>query len=207
MDEPKLVLEWDSRDLEVLRGGKVEIALRNALAKAGGDAIRSLRVGTSRLVRQRKRLKASRLTKALPIHFPANKAAISDLVWRMDVSGELVPVSEFPHRETKRGVRVSINVGASKLITSAFVARMQSGHVGVFRRRSTGAAGPLTKLQTKRGLSFRVGRLPIDEAFTTRVSDVVQDSGFAEFVQAGAQARFTSTFTRLLPLELNKVKG
>lgn len=181
-----LTLTWDSRDLTFLRERALEGALQAALRKAGGDALRTLRTGTSRLVRQRKRIKARKLAQGLPVHFPPNKAAISDLLWRMDVSGEVVPVADFPHRQTRRGVRVSINVGASKLIPSAFVARMRSGHVGVFRRRGE-------------------GRLPIDEAFTTRVSDVVQDRGFVEFVQAGAQARFASSFERLLPIELAKV--
>lgn len=196
MAEPQLVLEWDSRDLEVLRDGRVEKALRNALVKAGGDAVRFIRTGTSKLVRQRKRMKLARVRKGLPIFFPANKAAISDLVWRMDVSGEPVPLSEFPYRVVKRkegmrrggGVMVQVNVGRRQLVHSAFVARVRSGHVGIFRRRGE-------------------DRLPIDEAFTSRLSDVAQDTGFAEFVQAGAQARFGASFDRLLPLELGKLRG
>lgn len=187
MDDVTLVLSWDSRDLEVLRGGRVEEALRRALRKAGGDAIRSLKAGTSKGVRERKRLKVSRINKGTPIHFPASKSSISDLEWRMDVSGQLVPVVEFPHRQNRKGVVVSINVGQRKLIRSAFVARMKSGHVGVFRRRGD-------------------ERLPIDEAFTTRLSDVVQDSGFIPRVQAQARVKFEASFQRLLPLELGRLK-
>lgn len=187
MNERTLTLSWDSRDLEVLRGGRIEGALLRALRKAGGDAARALQVGTGKLVRQRKALKVARVKRGLPLHFPRNKAGISDLEWRMDVSGELVPLAEYPHRQTKRGVMVSVNVGARKLVKSAFVARMRSGHVGVFRRRGE-------------------KRLPIDEGFSTRLSDVVQDSGFIPFVQAGAQARFESAFKRLLPLELGKLR-
>lgn len=193
---PKLVLEWDSRQLSALRDAKVERALRGALSKAGGDAIRFVRTGTSRLVRQRKRMKLKRVREGLPIYFPRGKAAISELVWRMDVSGEPVPLSEFPYRVVKRkegrrhggGVMVQVNVGRRQLVRSAFVARMRSGHVGIFRRRGE-------------------ERLPIDEAFTTRLSDVVQDRGFIPFVQGGAQARFGATFTRLLDVELRRLKA
>jgi hypothetical protein len=195
MNEPQLTLEWDSRDLEVFRGGKIEKALRDALSKAGGDAIRFIRTGTTKLVRQRKRMKLARLRAGLPLFFPRSKAEISQLVWRMDVSGEPVPLSEFPYRVVRRkegrrhggGVMVQVNVGRRTLVRSAFVARMQSGHVGIFRRRGE-------------------ERLPIDEAFTSRISDVAQDSGFIPFVQAGAQARFASSFQRVLPLELGKLK-
>jgi hypothetical protein len=194
MDDLELVLEWDSRALDVFRGGKIEGALRNALAKAGGDAIRFVRTGTSRMVRQRKRMKLQRVRAGLPLFFPRNKAEISELVWRMDVSGEPVPLSEFPHKVVPRpdgrrrggGVMVQVNVGRRQLVRSAFVARLKSGHVGIFRRRGD-------------------PRLPIDEAFTSRLSDVVQDTGFIPFVQAGAQARFQASFSRLIDLELRRL--
>lgn len=195
MNEPRLTLDWDSRDLQVLRGGRVEKALRDALAKAGGDAIRFIRTGTTKLVRQRKRMKVARLRAGLPLFFPKSKAEISQLVWRMDVSGEPVPLSEFPYRVVKRkegrrhggGVMVQVNVGRRTMVHSAFVARLKSGHVGIFRRRGE-------------------ARLPIDEALTSRISDVAQDTGFIPFVQVGAQARFEASFQRLLPLELGKLK-
>jgi hypothetical protein len=191
-----LTLKWDSRDLEVFRGRRIEGALLRALSKAGGDAIRFVRTGTGKLVRQRKRMKLGRVRGGLPIFFPTNKSQISDLGWRMDVSGAPVPLAEFPHRVVRRqegrrhggGVMVEVNVGKRQLVRSAFVARMASGHVGVFRRRGE-------------------ARLPIDEAFTSRLSDVVQDTGFVPFVYEGAQARFASTFARLLPIELSRVKA
>lgn len=186
-----ITLEWDSRELEQFRDRRIERALQRALSKAGGDAIRFLRTGSSRLIRQRKKLRASRVRRGLSLAFPPAGTDIAGLEWRMDVSGEPVPLGEFPHRFVPRkngrrhggGVRVQVNVGKWTLVRSAFVARMKSGHVGIFRRRGE-------------------ARLPIDEAFTSRISDVVQDSGFIPYVQAGAQVRFDSSFRRLFPLEL-----
>lgn len=192
---PTITLEWNSAELEQLRDKRIERAIARALSKAGGDAIRFLRTGSSRLIRRRKKVKAARVRKGLPLVFPKNKQEISSLVWRMDVSGEPIPLAEFPHRVVARqegrrhggGVRVQVNVGKWTMVKGVFVARMQSGHEGIFRRRGQ-------------------ARLPIDEAFTSRLSDVVQDKGFVDFVWAGAQARFASSFGRLLPLELGRVK-
>lgn len=179
--------EWDSRDLSVWRGGKVEKALANALAKAGGDAVRAMKVDSNRRVRQRKKMKVGAVNKALPLTFPKSKE-IARLAWRMDVSGALVPVAAFPHRQVRKGVAVTINVGARKVIAHAFVATMKSGHKGVFLR-----AGK--------------ARLPIKEAFTTKVSDVFGDAGLIPAVQHRARDVFRASFERLLPIELGKLKG
>ena len=187
-----LKLRWDGRGLDVFDGGKLEAALARAISKAGGDAARYLRTGSSRLVRQRKRIKAGRLQRGLVLRFPSRGAGLADLAWRMDVSSEAFPAIDYPVRQTKRGVRIQVNVGSSKLIKGAFIARMKSGHRGVFTRERVGGA--------------RVRRLPIKEAFSSRIVDVFQDAGFVPFVQAGAQARFESSLKRLLPLELGKVR-
>lgn len=182
----ELSFTWDSRDLAVWRTAGVEKALARAVSKAGGDAIRFMKVGSSRLLRQRKRFRVSRVNKALPLTFPRGKA-IEDLEWRMDVSGAAVPIVDFPHSQNRRGVSVAVNKGGRKLLGSAFVATMRSGHRGVFERAFRGAP-----------------RLPIQEVFSSRVSDVFHDRDFVPFVQAGAQVRFSSAFERLFALELKK---
>jgi hypothetical protein len=183
-----LTFEWDSRDLEVWRSRRVEQALVRALTKAGNDAARAMKAAGGRSVRQRKRMKVARVNRALPLTFPRGKQDLHSLVWRMDVSGEPIPLSAFPYRQTRRGVTVSVNNGARKLVRSAFVATLASGHVGIFRRRGK-------------------DRLPIDEAFTTRVSDVFRDEGMIPAVYRRASLVFSSAFARLLPLELGKVQA
>lgn len=195
-----ITFEWDSRQLRAF--GQTGKAVQKALSKSGSDAIRLMKSGSSRLVRQRKRIKVKRVSDGLPLFFPKGK---QDLVWIMRVSGEPIPVSSFPVRQTKRGVSVAINTGKRTLIKSAFIATMRSGHRGVFLRALSGVHGPVTKKQAKRGHVFRVGRLPIEEAFTTRISDVFNDSGFIPFVQAGGQASFTKSFERLLPIEIDRL--
>ena len=182
-----IIFEWDSRDLQVWRKRSVESALARALAKSGGDAVRAMKAESSRQVRAKKKFKVALVNKSLPVTYPTSKE-ISRLAWRMDVSGALVPVAAFPHRQTRRGVSVAINVGARKTIKSAFIATMRSGHEGVFMRRGK-------------------KRLPIKEAFTTRVSDVFMNSGFIPLIQLKAQGVFAKAFERLLPVELGRGKG
>ncbi len=190
---------WDSRDLAVWRGGKVDGALASALKKAGADAIRATKTESSRMVRSRKQMKAGFVGKALPLTYPSSKE-IARLAWRMDVSGALVPVSAYPHRQTRKGVSVAINRGSRSLIRSAFVATMSSGHKGVFT-----AFGPKRVIRSGRYAGHM--RHPIKEAFTTRVSDVFLDGGFIPAVQARAQSVFSASFARLMPMELGKLKG
>lgn len=178
----QLDLKWDSRDLDFWRNRQTEKALVTALSKAGGDAIRAVKAASNRSVRQRKRFKVKKVNDALALTYPKGRKEISTLVWRMDVSGDPVRVAEVSHRQTKKGVSFSINKRRS-FIKSAFIATMRSGHTGVF---------------------MRVGkkRLPIDEVFTSRISDVFRDSGMIPAITAAGQRKFDSAFARVLKLEL-----
>ncbi len=193
----KLELRFDSRDLEIWRDRKVEAAVTRAVAKAGSDAIRAIRIDSSREVRAKKRLKLGQVNKSLVVFYPTNRRELSSLVWRMDVSGKPIPVIDYPGARkiltTKKrggGVGVTINQGGQrKVIRSAFVAVMKSGHKGVFRRTTKG--GP---------------RLPIKELYTTKVSDVFKDSGFVPSIYARAQVVFGGSVERNLKIELDKIK-
>ncbi len=191
MSQPHLTLEWDSSSLDAFRGRKVDAALQRALSKAGGDAIRAMRSMSGKSVRQRKRMKVKAVNEQLPITFPKTKQ-IEGLIWTMRVGARPVPVVDFPHRQNRAGVVVRINRSSNKLIKSAFVATMRSGHTLVGLR--TGA-----KVGPKGGLN------PFRELFTTRVSDVFADAGLIPLLQARAQVVFGQAFGRLLPLEIAKL--
>lgn len=182
-----LSLQWDiSQVAAATRATKgFDQALMRAARKSGGDAIRFLKRGSNKLIRSRKRFRVARVNSALPLVFPRGSNSLETLEWRMNVSGAPVPVADFAHRQTRKGVTASINAGKRSLIPGAFIATMRSGHTGVFIRKGK-------------------ARLPIRETFTTRVSDVFNDAGFIDYLQAGAQARFSASFERLLPLELSK---
>jgi len=178
-----LVLSWDTSKIQPLRDGGLERALFRAVSKAGGDAIRAARVASSRTVRFRKRFRVSKVNQGLPIRFPRGPRVLDDLEWRITPSGETMPVSAFPGaRQVKLGASVGIN-RQRKTIPGAFVAKMKSGHVGVFKRRGS-------------------KRLAIDELFSTKISDVFRDGGMIPAVHTRAQVVFSASFARLLPLEI-----
>lgn len=179
--------EWDSRDLALFRGGKVEGALARALNKAGSEAVRRMKAEANRKARQRKKLKVSAVNKALPLIFPKNTKIIEFLVWEMRVSGTPMPLSSYPHRQTKKGVMVQVTPGKRKLIKSAFLGTMSSGHEGIFQRRTK-------------------ARLPIDELFSSRISDVFEDTGFIQQVLEHGRGAFARAYARTLLNELGKLK-
>lgn len=180
-----LEFTWDSRELAVWRGRRVDQALLRAMTKAGGEAARAMRAESSRHIRKRKRFRVSLVNRSLPLEFPKGRE-LGDLEWRMRVSGEAMPLTALPHRQQRAGVSVEVNKGQRKLVKSAFVATMASGHKGIFHRMGK-------------------GRLPIDEAFTSRISDVMQDQEAIPAAYARAQVVFSSAFTRLFDLELGKL--
>lgn len=182
----ELTLDWDRSLLTPFRGQALERAVTRALSKAGGDAIRGLKAESNRQIRARKRIKAGKVTKALPLTFPKGKH-IDDLAWRMDVSGAAFPLAAYPFRQVKRGVSVAVNTGKRNIVGGAFVATLKSGHIGIFKRVGK-------------------SRLPIKELYSTRISDVFKDPGMIPTIQRRGQAVFSASFSRLLPLELAKSK-
>lgn len=178
---------WDRGQLKMWEGQNVERAIGRALTKAGRDGLRSMRTESSRVVRARKRIKLAFVNSSLPTSSRGAASDINSLEWRMDVSGVAIPVVDYPHAQTRKGVTVAINKGRRVLIRSAFEAKMRSGHVGVFVR--TGK-----------------GRLPIRELYTTRVSDVFADAGMIPSVLASGLSAFDRTFDRVFPIELDRLK-
>lgn len=154
-----------------------------ALKRAGSEAIRGMRAEANRQIRSKKRFKVAFLNKAMKLNYPQG-SEISELAWRMDVSGAAVPLSAFTVKQTASGVTAMLGPGKTTKLKSAFLATMDSGHTGVFFRTSK-------------------SRLPIDQAFTTGPAAVIQAPGILEAVQDRAGAVFNTAFARLIKLELS----
>lgn len=184
----EIQFKWDRDELAPFLDGKVEQAVVRALSKAGGDAIRAVRAEGKRRVRAKKRIKAEYLAdRAMPLTYPRAKS-INAMVWTMRVSGREVPLGKYPSRQTKRGVSVMVNKGQRRVIKGAFIAKMKSGHVGVFMREGRSS-------------------LPIKHALSSRASDVFRDKGTSHTVLLRGHTAFGRTFRRVLPLELAKAQG
>jgi hypothetical protein len=175
--------QWDSTQLAFLRTALSDRAIARALHKAGATGLRDMRSEASKRIRQRKRIKAAIIRRALVMRRPRGQGL--DGEWALDVRGDRVPLAAYPHRQTKRGVSVEVNRGKRSTVTSSFIATMRSGHRGVFVRRGT-------------------ARLPIRELFGSRPADALLHAGEADAVLRRGQDSFMRTFHRLLPLELAK---
>lgn len=134
------------------------------------------------------------------------KANFERLQGRVEVERKPIPLIDFPHTETKFGVRVKVRRNAAaELLKSTFIAKMANGHEGIFERARVIGEGSLSAqdlmlykagaLHFKRARlvrpsadgKLRVGRLPIQERFgVTPVSYLVNAPGVIQQEQAAA---------------------
>jgi hypothetical protein len=183
-----IAFEWNSRDVPFARGGgAAEKALARALRLAGNQALRVMAEESESHVTGRKVIDRDRVKAGLDLIFPGSKDVIASLVWTERVSGEAMPLSRFPFIAA-RVLRVRVNQASGfKAIKGAFARRLGSGHLGIFRRKGR-------------------ERLPIQELWTTRISDAMGDDGAVDRVQGKAMERFSSAFERGLGREMDKLR-
>lgn len=184
-----VILRWENGAAIALgSGGYSRVMLRaieRAVRKAGATGLRDMQSEAQKRIRQRKRLKISIIRKAFRLRRPAGATPIDRLEWAIDVSSKPVPLAAYPHRQGRKGVSVEVNVGKRTLLEGAFVARMKSGHKGIFKRRGE-------------------KRLPIEERFGSRPVDALLHKGESEAVAERGSKSFNNTFERLLPIEIAK---
>lgn len=184
---PEITFQWDKSAVGAWKGRKMEKAVVRALKKAGSDAIRATRAESKRGVRTRTRIRAGYLAdRALPLQY-ARGDRLEGLVWAVHVSGQSVPLGEYPRRQTKRGVSVEVQRGRRALIESAFLARSRTGRLGVFLRPTT-------------------ARYPMGHRLGLSVADSMADGRVPDMALRRGVAVLGSAFARLLPLELEKLR-
>lgn len=129
---------WDSRDLSVFRGKEIDKAIERALRLGGNQAFKFLREGTISHVLRKKALRRAVIEDDQRVSKPRRGAALQEFAWELFIKGQPVPITRFPYLDTRstsgRGVAVRFGSGGTERLSSAFVATMKSGHVGVFRR-------------------------------------------------------------------------
>lgn len=131
------------RDLDRLRRGVRRSGIRRSLNRT----IRGVRTAASSEFRSEFNAKKRDVDRRLKVRL----ARGLDTEAALQVTASAMPMVAFGARQTKRGVSVRIRKGGGRQrFRHAFIARMPSGHRGVFERRT-----PSTH------------RLPIDELFST----------------------------------------
>ena len=143
---------------------------QKAIYRSLNRTIVGVKVNAARAVRDELTLKIKDIKKDLAIR----RAPAHGLEAALDIAIRATGLIKFRARQTARGTTVQVKRRSGrKRLPHAFIARMKSGHVGVMTR----AKG--------------IGRLPIDELFSTAPGQYLDDDDVLRPIGDAAQVRFT----------------
>jgi hypothetical protein len=169
----------DPQDLQRMREALSPSQYRSATFQAVKGTTGKVRTIIAGKVRERSEVKKKYVDRVIRTKQPRGDPPVGEVT----VSQELLPLIAFKARALKRGgVRVTVSPDRTPLtLRHAFLAKMKSGHTGVFlRARHLPTKGPNAGLKTAKGkpkykLTARgiAGRFAIDEQFGPSVLQVV----------------------------------
>ena len=162
----------------------IVLALNRCVEMARTDAARELR-------RAGYRLKASAFKASISI----TKASTGHLVATLRVNRKPLPLIEYEARQTTTGVSVRVN-SSRKTVRHAFIAKMASGHRGVFVR-----AGGAKHKKVVKGGKNRWSGLPIKELFGPSIGGAYASNK----VQAAMAKSIAENFNRRLAHEVKRL--
>lgn len=117
-----------ARKLDGLKKGLQTTAIRQGLQKTSKQAV----TAASTQIRSVYNIKKQDLDKRFSILASSRK--LSALIRARSLKTSRIPVINFGARPAKGGVRFSVRRGRTTLVPGAFIAKMRSGHKGVFVR-------------------------------------------------------------------------
>jgi hypothetical protein len=162
------------------------------VAGALNHTARKVRTRTSIEVRRLYRIKAKDVKKSISL----GPAMVTNLTATIRISGKRLPIRAFPHRQTRKGVSVSILKGPRRVIHKAFVSSMGNGHQGVFARGEYKAKG--FGFRYKRTAPSRGNDLGISELLTTSVPQAAARKIILQKQRRGVEADFPKRLSHLL---------
>lgn len=121
------------------------------MARAINRAATSTRTVMQRLVAKDTKLKVGAVRDQIRIE--KAKPVADGLRARIIITGARIPLYLFGARPTKRGVSANTGQGR-KVYPHTFIARMKSGHIGVFERKSRGKGSTRLPIIEKFGPSL-----------------------------------------------------
>lgn len=210
----KLKVQAMFTDMKNIAGKVMSRAINKTLPGVKTDASSAIRAVLN--VKKSTVDKTFKTTNATPINLSASFRS----------TGEPIPLIGVNYvRQTAKGVSVKIQKDKrAKVIPSAFIATMKSGHRGVMRRNwSQGAQGKMGKIDSAINRSGYIWsaklnryisiawlpkeyRLPIEERFAPRVPDYLGDKGpIMQTVLDKASERLHKKLEHELNYELSKI--
>jgi hypothetical protein len=198
------VSEQQYRDLQaelrhIPNGAKT--AARLAVNKAASRAYTRVVRGLSRLLNLKQKY-IREVVKLVP-------ATAATMVAKVRLLKQPIPLIDFGARQTRRGVVVKTRRGRpAELLRGTFLARMKSGHLGVFERRSRLNPALRRRVKVKRGGETSWTELPIEERFGPTPMGVFQNApGLIEAELAAAQADLKRYLASEADFLLNRKKA
>jgi len=156
-----LSVEIDEKTLDEVKFmlDTVKNGADTAIRRAANDTAVTARSRVVDTVYSRVNLKKARIRKNTSVL----KAKFGSLTAKVVIFTKPIPLVEFPYITSFVGTSVSVRKSRpAELYRHRFVAKMPSGHVGIFERRQ-GIFGGAVHFGKKISFSKPVGRLPIDE--------------------------------------------
>lgn len=169
-----------------------------SVTRSLNKAITMTRTQAAREISGKRNLKVGRARKDMRIY----KANYSKPVASIVVKDEPVPVIDVmgPKRQTLRGVTARLQKGAKPhLFENAFIAKMDSGHVGVFQRR-----GRSNRVSSKDSPGTQRKNLPIYEVRLPSVAATLVQHDIDTKLRAFAAPIYEKELIRLLELEMQR---
>jgi hypothetical protein len=165
----------DTRQLRAVekRLGRVKDRAPKAISLAMNRTIRAGRTELGRGVRAAYLIKQSDVYATLSMRFASAGGMKAEL--RSKFSG-MLPLIKFKVRPkqpgSRRPVHAQVKVGGGGTINRAFVPRMPTGYVGVFRRQGTGRF-PIKELRTI-SVPIMVGQAEVKEPVGNKMAETFQ---------------------------------
>jgi len=174
--------------LSTIKGGAA-----SAIRMATNDSMAGVRTESVKLIGGKVTAKAAVIRK----HFSIKKMSVNDLSANITCAGTPVPLISYSARSVKKGVSVKVlKSGKRDIVRHAFIAKMRSGHEGVFWREENirgkkWRVGVKIKLPApSKATGLRKYQLPIRELYGPRIPDVFDDADIMTPILANASKRF-----------------
>jgi hypothetical protein len=181
--------------MEIKQGFKhlSEDKLNLAMARAINHTVSKAKTSSGRELREVYSIQGKHVKKALEVR----KASRKSLTGRLMASARPVPLISFQPRQTQKGVSIRVKK-SRKVIRSAFIATMPSGHKGVYARG--GYRGKDFEFRKKR-VRKTGNDLPIEEMKSTSIRSMYAD----EVIVANLKTKIDSAFPKRFVHELTRM--
>jgi len=197
-----IVLQIDDRSMRrFIR--QMPGAGKRSIARSLNKAITQSRTRAARVVSDKRNVNVGLARGEMSL----KKASYSRLEAAVVATGKPIPLMKVKgvKRQTRKGVSAKVTgKGKTHLFAGAFIAKLDSGHVGVFRRADLVMSGKLTHVSKKATPGTKRFNLPVIEVKLPSVSSTLAQGDTEKQLQAYARPVFQAELTRLLKVEMAK---